>query len=237
MNNNNLNELENEFDEILKSHYIPASNWIPYKKENKKENKKVVKKDKITMELEKDLNSEYLKELEQLQNKYKKEVISQNKILRKTEKTAKKLTKKNIKLGFDYDKTINEKLNIKDVIKQRTKNDKTALGGAFKISYINFDENNKLTKINEIKKRVENKIQYEYINSDKKYNYVCFITFKYEIETGGHVKEIRYFNSSTFTITSMNIIKNFIENSFDDFVVDLEGAKLNSGTLLKNLKQ
>lgn len=229
-----LEKLEREFENLTKN----QNKGIPYKEYIKKQKQQSNKKDKILNELEKDLAIEYLKDLQALQNKYK----NLDKKLKKTEKKAKKVLKANSKLGFDYNKTLNEKLNINDVIKQKTKKDKKALGGAFKISYLQFDnQKNSLGDINIIKSRMQNKLEYEFINSDKKYSYVCFVAIKYVVKTHIEdklylVQQSRYFNSHTINLTSINIIKNFINRLFEEFLVDLEGAKLNSSTVFSHFE-
>jgi len=227
-----LKKLEDELEKKLVGH----NKGIPFKEYIKKQ-QKLKTKDNFIKELERDLALEYLNDLNALQNKYKK----LDKILKKTDEKAIKIFKKGTKLGLDYSKKLNDKINdklkIKDVIKQKSKQDKKALGGTFKISYLNFDENNTFQFIDDIKSRIQDKIEYEFIQSDKKYSYVCFIAIKYVIHRYIEekrknilVKEIRYFNSNTITLTSINIIKGFITKLFQDFLVDLEGAKLNSSS-------
>jgi len=109
-----LKKLEDELEQKLIGH----NKGIPFKEYIKKQQKP---KDNF---IERDLALEYLNDLNALQNKYKK----LDKILKKTDEKAIKIFKKGTKLGLDYSKKINDKLNINDVIKQRNKKDKKALG-------------------------------------------------------------------------------------------------------------
>ena len=65
------------------------------------------------------------------------------------------------------------------------------------------------------------------------------MSFVYVEEKGKKllVKETRYFDSDhLITSTSINIIKGFITKLFQDFLVDLEGAKLISSSFFDHFE-
>lgn len=105
-------------------------------------------------------------------------------------------------------------LNVLDVMKTKPKADKTALGGMFKESFITEGLND---GVNKLINRIINKFEYEYLNGDKKYQLVAYFVVVYQIKTDSGIKEIRYFNSKTIFIKSMNVIPDYVYSFFAQF--------------------
>ena len=92
-NNQEIEELEKEFEKKLTGHFRPIkkSKWIPYEELMKKI--KVEKKDKIMKAFEKDLIKEQKKEQKQLMKEIKKlsKELAMSKIYKKIKKANKEV--------------------------------------------------------------------------------------------------------------------------------------------------
>jgi hypothetical protein len=135
------------------------------------------------------------------------------------------ITKKSSEVRTIERKTKYDQIKQSEIIKNRTKNDRLALGGSFKQSFITDGLNEPLPHLkNMIKVKLEN----EFLNSDRKFNIVVFIVVFYNVIKSDGSKEIRHFNSNTMYITSFKVIGEFVDELFEMFLNNLEACQNNS---------
>jgi len=132
---------------------------------------------------------------------------------------------KDIKTIKDEIKKQNSK--IKFTIGKRGNYDKKALGDIFKKSFITEDLDQPMPYIF---KRLEQVLAQEFYANSKKYNLIAYIVFMYQVIKGDEVIT-RYFHSDTLFITSKNIIKGYMDDTYTNFLNHLEQCKNNSDTV------
>ena len=132
---------------------------------------------------------------------------------------------KDIKAVKDEIKKQNSK--IKFTIGKRGNFDKKALGEVFKKSFITEDLDHPLDYIF---KRLENRLEQEFYANSKKFNLIAYIVFEYQVIKNKQLI-IRYFHSDTMFITSKNVIKSYIVDTYNRFLNHLEQCQLNSDTV------
>jgi len=133
---------------------------------------------------------------------------------------------KQIKNNKKLIKDLNSK--IKSTIGHRYKNDKKALGGVFKKSYINEDLDHSFEFI---KRRLIHRLHDELDANNKKYNLIAYIIFQYKMKGKVDGKDgtfLNYFHSDTMYITSKNIISGYMDDTFNNLHNHIEATKQRS---------
>jgi len=125
------------------------------------------------------------------------------------------------------------KLNFTDLTKERGKSDRFALGGFFKDSFITDIDSNVQSLIN----RISQKIEYEYIYSDKQYNIRAYIVIVYTLRFKNNDIVKRYFNGNLINITSKNLISDFVNITFKDWENYLELSNGASDSVLDSIDE
>jgi hypothetical protein len=147
--------------------------------------------------------------------------------------TSKLSIEERIKRRLDH----HVKLNFTDNERSRKQNDRNALGVFFKESFMpesDFIDQN----INQIKNNVSDKIQHEFIyNSDKKYDIRAYIVIQYTLSFKNGDTETRYFNGNCMYLTSINLIKSFVEDTFSNWENFYTEAQKSSECTLQSIDE